>query len=56
MTKKDYILIAATFKEQKPEDPILLDNWRSFVNAMIETFRLENSRFNPIIFRNACGY
>lgn len=54
MTKRDYALIAETFKSFRPEDPVLLTNWCEYVKAMSDTFRRDNPRFDPYRFKSAC--
>ena len=56
MTKKDFIKTAETFKGLKPSHPVLLGNWRKYVEDMCAVFVKNNPRFDPIRFKTACGY
>ena len=56
MTKKDFIKTADTFKGLKPSDPVLLLNWRKYVEDMCAVFTKDNPRFDENRFKAACGW
>ena len=61
MTQKDYILLAAALREQRPigqEDCKLacLVQWERDVDAIAEALEQDNPRFDRDKFLDACGY
>ena len=52
MTKKDFILIAATLKSLKPDAD---GNWNSTCRAFADMCASQNPRFDRQKFLDACG-
>jgi hypothetical protein len=59
MSKKDYIKIAATFKENQPtvnDGMIHLSVWNSLVLSFADMLAKDNPLFDRSRFLSACGY
>lgn len=56
MTRKDFELIAATLKaERPPNDLFLLPHWQRVVLSFADALRATNKQFNRDLFLRACG-
>lgn len=55
MTKKDFVLIAETFAERKPQNRVNMISWVEGVEKMANKLENTNPRFNRQKFLEACG-
>ncbi len=64
MTRKDYKLIASVIRpiveeagcSQFIRDRSRADGMRELVDAFVKVLQEDNSRFDPVKFKAACGY
>jgi len=57
MTRKDYVLIANSLSEVRPDptDVEKFDVWVTTVENFVQSLKYTNPQFNPERFRTACG-